>query len=125
MTTKAKTLEIEGRPVPKGRPRTTKTHTYTPKKTKRAENRILGAYQQKYGREEIDGPIEIVYGFYYSDRKWADIDNLEKLVSDALGGGSSSDWRPFDDKQIVKSHSYKILVDNEDEEKTIIWFREV
>jgi len=125
MSKPAKTLKIYGRPVPKGRPRSTKSHTFTPRKTKKAENKILRKYQELYGRETIQGPIEMVCGFYYSDKRWGDVDNLFKLAADALGGGSSEDWRPFDDKQIVKAHSYKCLVETEKEEKTIIWLHQV
>lgn len=119
-------LTIPGRPVPKKRPRVTKTHTYTPKETTQQETKILAAYQQKYGRKKLEGEIELICGFYYSDKRVADTTNLIKLVEDGLGGGrgrKDEGWHPFNDRQITKVHGYRVT--GREEEKTIIYLREV
>jgi len=115
-------LIIPGRPVPKKRPRVTKTHTYTPKETTEQETKILAAYQEKFGRKELEGDIELVCGFYYDDARTADLDNLIKLVADSLGGGGDG-WHPFNDRQVTKLHGY--LAKKREEEKTIIYLEEV
>jgi len=115
-------LIILGRPVSKERPRVTDSHTYTPSSTHKQESRILFQYENKFGRKELEGDIELICGFYYSDARTADVDNLLKLVMDSLGGGGEG-WHPFNDRQVVKLHGY--LAKKREEEKTIIYLREI
>ena len=114
------TLTIEGRPKPKKRPRVTKSHTYNP--NQKAENFILAKWVGKHGQVKIDGDIEMVCGFHYSDKRVADTSNLIKLCEDSLGGGGEG-YQPFNDRQITKLHGYRVT--GRDEEKTIIVIREI
>lgn len=105
---------IPGEPIAKGRPRVTSTHTYTPKKTKDAQKRLsqfieeqcklelklqgvkyISAWPYEYAR-----PIYMEVHFYHKRPKRLcrkkdpvfsipketkpDLDNLVKLVKDAL-----------------------------------------
>ena len=117
------TLTIPGRPKPKKRPRVTKSHTYNP--NQKAENFILAKWVEKHGQVKIEGDIEMVCGFYYSDKRVADTSNLIKLVEDGISnsGGDKNEYKPFNDRQITKLHGYRVT--GRDEEKTIIVIREV
>jgi len=90
-------LVIPGRPKPKQRPRVTKNSTYNP--SKKDEDRILYLWKDKYGNEEIEGDLAMVYDFYLPDRRHGDLKNLIALVEDALGGGNNIN-KPFNDKQV-------------------------
>ena len=117
-------LTIDGRPQPKQRPRVTKSHTYTPKETVQQENKIIAQWVAKHGNVEIEGDIELICQFWYSDKRTADLDNLIKLVSDGLGGGGEG-YRSFNDRQIKKLHGYISTSAEEDEERTLIVIREI
>jgi len=110
---------VPGDPVAKGRPRVVTnangdTRTYTPTKTVNAEARILQAWADA-GQPQIAGDVPIVIWVYFYLRKpksapkkrvyphyKPDLDNLLKLVLDALTG-----WMWVDDKQIVNIATYK------------------
>ena len=109
-------IVVDGVPVPKGRPRMTRSgHTYTPEKTKEYEDRIRAAYlsttSEKFAK---DTPLEVTVCVYLpiseslsKRRKIAretgiekptsrpDLDNYIKCL-DALNG-----WAWYDDSQIV------------------------
>lgn len=114
-------LTIEGRPVPKGRPRVTNSHTYTPQKTVEQENKILAQWVAKHGNVEIEGDIELICQFWYDDHRTGDLDNLIKLAGDALGGGGDG-YRPFNDRQVKKLHGY---IGYDDEQRTQILVRKI
>lgn len=79
------TLDIPGDPVAKGRPRVYRGHGITPPRTVSAENRVYAAFIAKYpDAKPIDGPIDVHVGFWLSRRGKPDIDNMIKLVLDAL-----------------------------------------
>jgi len=109
-------LEIEGRPVPKKRPRVTENSTFTPPETVQHENKILAQWVAKHGNIELGGDLELKAEFHYPDRRTADIDNLIKCVADSLGGGGDG-YYPFNDRQ-VKALQAKIKIT--DGAKTII-----
>jgi len=111
-----KTLTIEGTPVSKGRLRTNRNgHRWTPTKTRDAEFNIK--QQAKYVTVipiEKDLPVELRVDFYFTiPKSWSkkkkelhmcqyktskpDLDNLVKLVKDALNGIA---WH--DDSQVVR-----------------------
>ena len=112
-------LTIDGRPVPKKRPRVTNSHTYTPPETVEHENRILAEWKAKYGGETIDGDVELICQFFYKDGRTADLDNLIKAVADGLGGGGDG-FHPFNDRQVKKLHGYISTDAEEDEQRTQI-----
>lgn len=109
-------LFFEVDPVPKGRPRFTRTgHAYTPKKTSHYEEQIRAIYDLHRG-PCFDGPISVKLIFNmpipksftkkvkrqieegdFQHTKKPDIDNLAKAVLDALNGIAFND-----DSQIVK-----------------------
>ncbi|WP_077391678.1 RusA family crossover junction endodeoxyribonuclease [Mobilibacterium timonense] len=117
-----RTVTIEGRPVPKGRPRVFRGHAVTPRRTQQAEEQLLAMYRfQNLGEEPFTGPVEIHCVFFMPIAKtWSkhkqeraakgllrctvrpDLDNLVKLVLDALNGVAYAD-----DSQIVRIHAFK------------------
>lgn len=102
------TLRIPGTPVPKGRPRSTRTgRHYTPETTRVAESSVQANWISRVGldRKPHTGPVEIeVVSVFEVPRSWPkwkrnlalfggvhhttkpDTDNLVKLVTDALNG---------------------------------------
>ena len=95
-------FSVEGDPVPKGRPRMTKTgHTYTPKRTKEYEDEIGSAWISLSPRPPMfTGLVELTVNVRERVHA-ADLDNYVKIVGDALNGLA---WE--DDKQVVTCHSH-------------------
>lgn len=88
-------IVVPGEPVPKGRPRFGRGHAYTDPKTKAAEERIRALVRQAGIRKPIKNPVGLTIEFWRSSKRRVDIDNLAKLVLDALNGIA---WE--DDNQI-------------------------
>ena len=87
------TIVVPGRPVPKGRPRVVRGHTYTPAATVAAE-RTIAFLARKAGAKPVKGPVAVRMGFFFQDgRARRDIDNLTKLVLDALNSVAFKDDR--------------------------------
>lgn len=106
--TETVTLTVAGTPVPKGRPRSTRTgRHYTPEATKVAESQVLAVWITTAGldRQPHPGPVEVELVATFTPPaswpKWKrsaalagdwphtvkpDGDNLLKLVKDALNG---------------------------------------
>lgn len=114
------TFEVPGHPQGKARARTTKFGSYTPEKTVLYENYIKLRYQQ-VSNYISDKPLEVYIYAYYEppkstskkDRqmmldgkirptKKPDIDNIAKVVLDALNGIAYKD-----DTQIIRLVVYK------------------
>jgi crossover junction endodeoxyribonuclease RusA len=98
------TFEIPGRPVPKARPRMTKSgHVYTPEPTTRHEEDV--AWMAK------DAGVQLVKGkrynievdFHVSSLR-GDVDNLAKLLLDGLQRGYP-DWN---DSQVYRLVATKV-----------------
>lgn len=95
---------VPGQPVPKERPRVYKGHAVTPKKTVIAEAAVREAYLKDYfGYEPFEGDVTIMCRFYLQDNRRMDLDNLLKLVQDALNEVAFND-----DKQITRVVANKI-----------------
>ena len=81
---------VPGKPVPKSRPRVTKTgHTYTPKRTKDYEDTIGYAFIEAYKGERPAFPnaeVALHVHVYEGGKRKADADNYLKIVGDALNG---------------------------------------
>ncbi len=88
-------LTIEGPPIPKGRPRSGKGKTFTPKRTRDAERRIKGLATAA-GFRPIAGPVRFEVQFYLPTARRVDLDNLVKLATDSLNTVAY-----LDDSQIV------------------------
>lgn len=104
-------ITIPGRPVPKARPRVCKNgHTYTPERTKNAEETMQWHIKQVLKDIVITKPVILRAYFNFRSAKNAgdphtirpDLDNLVKLVCDAL-----LPWLS-DDAIITEIHARKI-----------------
>lgn len=115
---------IEGEPRGKGRPRFTKSGgTYTPRETSEYERLAALAYKSRSKGEYFDKgvPVRIVIAAYYGIPKSAgakkreqmvlaeirpqkkpDIDNVVKIILDALNGEAY-----HDDAQVVSVEAHK------------------
>lgn len=123
-------LTIDGYPVGKGRPKFTKTgHPYTPKETKDYEDMIRTLYHLQYHGFKFpkDTPLDLRIRAFYpmpkSDSKAVhmkklkneirpqnikpDIDNVVKIVCDAL-----NELAYHDDTQIVDQQARKFYSDH-------------
>ena len=78
-------VTLLGRPVPKARPRMTRSGgVYTPKTTVDFEKAIGNAWFDKYGETKLEGMIK-VWIYFCTDRHGKqDVDNLAKSVLDGL-----------------------------------------
>ena len=111
-------FEVSGNPIPKGRPRLGRGHTYTPKRTQEAEN-VVRSVVQLAEVIPLVGPLFVHLDFFMPiPKQWAkakvqsamlgtirptnrggDIDNLCKLLLDACQGEGGCFQ---DDAQIVE-----------------------
>lgn len=125
---------ILGKPVPKQRPRFSKGHAYTPKKTVDYERYVQDCFRSSMGLKMV-GMIEITIDVYMkipksakNDRedmligkirptKRPDLDNLYKGVTDSLNGLAYDD-----DSQIVDGHIRKWYAE---EDYVIVKIKEV
>lgn len=108
---KSYSFRVEGRPVPKARPRVARGHAYTPQRTKDYEELVRIAYKIAHGTK-IDGAvymkIRVVYkapkkSLLYHDRtKKPDLDNIAKSIMDGLNGIAYEDDSQVSFLQIEK-----------------------
>jgi len=109
-------LTVPGEPVPKGRPRFGRGHAFTPATTRREEERVamlaihklmysalLGPTPTNCRRATDAAPRALTVTFYSGDHRRRDLDNLVKLVKDALNGVA---WK--DDSQVDQLHASRI-----------------
>lgn len=94
---------VEGDPLPKERPRVVNGHTYTPDRTRTAETKIAAVAKMHHVRPTV-APVRLIVAFYRASKRRCDLDNLVKLVQDALNGIA---W--VDDEQIVDLAASKRL----------------
>ena len=104
-------ITVHGQPVGKARARAGNGHHYTPTKTVMAEKLVALAYRARYiGTGLIDTPITLSCNWFFEmPKSWSkkkksemdgqphtsppDLDNLQKLVCDALNGIAWTDDR--------------------------------
>lgn len=98
-------IVVPGEPVPKGRPRFGKGHAYTDPKTKAAEERIRALTRQAGIRKPTKKPVCLTIGFWRASKRRADIDNLAKLVLDALNGIVWEDDNQIEELLLFKTTS--------------------
>lgn len=78
---------IPGEPVAKGRPRFYGYRAVTPQHTRNAEELVRNQFHMFYPHAEpLDGDVMMILMFYKGRHGKPDLDNLEKLVKDALNG---------------------------------------
>lgn len=111
---------IEGEPMSKARPRTTRSgHTYTPKATVEAEQRVIIAFNQAQNKLFFEHNLAAEFKFYRGTRHKKDVDNMEKLVLDALNGIAYPD-----DSQVKVLGGVEIRTTKE-RARTVVHFYEV
>lgn len=82
---------VDGEPMVKARPRVTRTgHTYTPKTTVDAERRVRDVFEAT-GCDGFSNAVGVELAFYQGTRARKDIDNMVKLVLDALNSVAWTD----------------------------------
>jgi crossover junction endodeoxyribonuclease RusA len=94
---------IPGNPIPKARPRVARGHAYTPKRTTDAED-VVKLYAKRARVRCLAGPVRLSLSFYRDSAQPCDLDNLVKLVSDALNGIAFKD-----DRQVVVLSALKAI----------------
>jgi Holliday junction resolvase RusA-like endonuclease len=78
-------FRINGRPIPKGRPRMTKTGgVYTPKTTVDYEKIVAAAWNDKFGMLSLNGRLRVTINCYTDRHAKQDIDNLAKSILDGM-----------------------------------------
>ena len=93
---------VPGEPVPKARARTVRGHSYTPERTLRAQQAVAWEARRTWKLSPMRGSVRLGLVFRCGSRRRTDIDNLAKLVMDALNGVV---WE--DDSQIEELHVYR------------------
>lgn len=117
---------VDGRPVPKGRPRVTRHGTYTPKSTQEYEAAVRAAWEQQYIMPFAEGDaLALDVAAYFPIPKGTakkrsaemnrrpylkrgDLDNIVKAVMDALNG-----YAYPDDAAIYSISARKLYTDGE------------
>lgn len=76
---------VPGNPVPKERVRIVDGKAYTPERTKDAETYVTACYlQTDHDLVDSESRFNVTIEFYESNKRHRDIDNMGKLVLDAL-----------------------------------------
>jgi Holliday junction resolvase RusA-like endonuclease len=82
---------VPGEPMVKARPRMTRTgHTYTPKTTVEAEKRVRESFEAT-SHDGFSNAVGVELAFFQGTRARKDVDNMVKLVLDALNGVAWAD----------------------------------
>jgi crossover junction endodeoxyribonuclease RusA len=114
-------LTIPGRPLPKGRPRFTRSgHAYTPKTTRLYEQKIRDICKEHFD-EAITDPVSVRVRFCISGKKTIDIDNLQKSLFDGLQPDGLAD-----DSQIYYISAERVQIADSKLQRTEveIWVKE-
>lgn len=95
---------VLGEPRPKKRPRVFKGRGVNPRENVENEARVRDAYLAAYpDASRFTGHVQMVMSFYLGDLRRVDLDNLAKLVQDALNGVAFQD-----DSQITRLVAVKV-----------------
>ena len=109
---------IRGEPKSKQRPRVTARGTYTPAETREAEQRIRTAWAETQA-EPFTYQVVVTIDFYNGNKRRRDLDNMAKLVLDALNKVAYAD-----DYQVVGLNLRKIFTTH-DQARTVVTLSEV
>jgi len=111
-------LIIPGRPVPKGRPRFTRTgHAYTPRTTKVYEQKIRDICTEHFD-EPITEAVSVDFKFYLTGKRPGDLDNYCKGTLDGLQPSALAD-----DSQVYRLTAERIAVTKASEQRTEVIIR--
>ena len=78
-------FRIDGRAVPKGRPRMTRSGgVYTPKTTVDYEKIVAAAWNDKFGMLALNGRLRVTINVYTDRHAKQDVDNLAKSILDGM-----------------------------------------
>lgn len=95
-------LTIKGEPKSKQRARVTARGTFTPYETKAAQQ-LIGFTYRRLALPPFEHQVVVTIDFYNGNKRRRDIDNMAKLVLDALNGVAYAD-----DYQVVGLNLRKI-----------------
>jgi crossover junction endodeoxyribonuclease RusA len=115
---------IEGEPACKARARFTnygsKVRTYTPERTRTAELKVAASFQETAGdySPDADTTYGIMALFFPGTRQRRDVDNMMKLLLDAL---NKIAWE--DDNQVVELSARKSLVLPEEARTEVVIYK--
>lgn len=111
-------IRVNGKPIPKGRPRFSKFGgVYTPKTTVDYENILALAWQDQYGDVKITGQVEAFLYFGTANHHKQDIDNLVKSALDGLQRGGAFE---VGDEQVYKITASKFPATSSDQHTIIV-----
>ncbi len=99
--TRSVAFTIEGEPRSKQRPRVARGRAYTPKETVEAEAIVAEAYWAA-SEHLFEERVVVSIDFFNGNRRRRDIDNMVKLILDALNGVAF-----VDDVQVVGLEAHK------------------
>ena len=115
---KAVQFTVWGEPRAKQRPRVTQRGTYTPKETLEAEKRVRNTWRE-LGVSKFEHQVIVRLEFFSGNKRRRDIDNMAKLILDALNREAFDD-----DYQVVGVNMYKFFTDL-DRARTVVRIEEV
>ena len=110
---KAASFVVYGEPRSKQRPRVTQRGTFTPKETLDAEKRVRNAWRE-LGVSKFEHQVVVYLAFYNGNKRRRDIDNMAKLILDALNREAFDD-----DYQVVGVNMCKIFTDKDKARTTV------
>jgi Holliday junction resolvase RusA-like endonuclease/endogenous inhibitor of DNA gyrase (YacG/DUF329 family) len=115
-------ITIDGEPQSKARPRWNGHNTYTPARTVAAEQNIAAEFTRRRPGYRPRGDIAFgVVGLFFAyTRQRRDVDNMLKLICDAL-----NDVAWVDDSQVLEITGRKDYVDQKDHARTEILIYEL
>lgn len=118
MPQKVVRFTVKGEPKSKQRPRVTARGTYTPPETKQAEQVIAYTYKRLLF-PPFEHQIVMTIDFFNGNKRRRDLDNMAKLVLDALNKVAYAD-----DYQVIELNLRKIHT-TQDQARTVITLTEV
>ena len=109
---------VPGEPRSKQRPRVTAKGTFTPKETLEAERLVRNTWRA-LGEPMFEHQVVVDIEFYNGNRRRRDLDNMAKLVLDALNGEA------FDDDYRVIELNLRKIFTTKDGGRSVVTIREV
>jgi len=109
---------VPGEPRSKQRPRVTARGTFTPKETLEGERLVRDTWRA-LGEQMFEHQVVVDIEFYNGNRRRRDLDNMAKLVLDALNGEA------FDDDYRVIELNLRKIFTTKDKARSVVTIREV